>query len=149
MKIKKLPFQKKVKALNKSTEKEKARKMFKLYIRLRDCLATTGTLLQGKCYTCGKMCRMGTSEWQAGHYKQGSHESTYFIEENVHGQCVGCNKFLHANLAKYTIAMIKEYGEGLVNKLTFDNGTTVKRTAQDYRDIYNKYKEKIEYIENL
>lgn len=125
---------KKVKKLNRKTEKRKARDAFKLFIRLRDCEGKKGA----DCYTCKKWFEF--AELDAGHFIQGSHESTYFIEENCHAQCTYCNRYLHGNLVKYTLHMIADYGEEFVRELQYTDRTPKQMKAQDFHDIYEKYK---------
>jgi len=67
--------------------KAKARYNFKAYIRVRDALATTKSVNYCICCTCEKTTRLDGS-LHAGHFTQGSHNSTYFEETNVHGQCL-------------------------------------------------------------
>ena len=125
--------------------KEKARKAFKAYIRLRDALSTTGTIYNCVCCTCGKLTRLDGS-LHAGHFTQGSHGSTYFEETNVNGQCSTCNHFLHAALDKYLVFMIRKYGQPEVDRLYSLNGQIKKYTVSDYEQITQKYKEKLETL---
>lgn len=61
---------------------------FNKFIRLRD---------QNKgCVSCGAPVQ------HAGHFYSGGHYSALrFLENNVHGQCIRCNKHLHGNLNEY------------------------------------------------
>ena len=61
---------------------------FNKFIRLRD---------QNKgCVSCGAPVQ------HAGHFYSGGHYSALrFLENNVHGQCLRCNNFLHGNLNEY------------------------------------------------
>jgi hypothetical protein len=124
------------------TLKNKAREIFKKWIRMRDCHGFSG----GNCYTCGKYYRF--EDLQAGHFQQGSHGATYFEEDNVHAQCCGCNTFRHGNLVPYTLNMIKEYGQERVDELIRLNHTTKKFKAWEYEEIIKKYQEKIEKLSN-
>lgn len=125
--------------------KERARKVFKEYIRLRDALKTTGSPFSCICCTCGKEKEMN-GQIHAGHFKAGSTNSVYFEETNVHGQCAYCNTYLHGALDKYQDFMVKTYGREEVYRLNALKGTTVKYTIQDYEEILKKYKEKIKNI---
>ena len=71
--------------------KSKAWNAFSDYIKDRDCLATTGSLGRGVCYTCGK--EFERKDLQAGHLKNGRTYSILFDEENVKIQCKTCNIF--------------------------------------------------------
>lgn len=127
------------KKMNRKTEKEKARKAFRMFIRLRDCPDGLGA-----CFTCGKAKKI--SDGQAGHFCQGSHDSTYFIEYACHFQCVKCNMYLSANLTPYTLKMIDIYGRSCVEELDRLNHTTVDLKADDFHEIYLKYKKKCEEL---
>ena len=132
-----------MKQLNRKTEKEKARKAFKRFIRLRDAKGR-GYIA---CYTCGAVHFF--VETHAGHFCQGSHDSVYFDERNCHGQCVKCNLFLHGNLTQYTLRMIDEYGEEVVKELLERNKQTVHMKAPDFHEIYLKYKAECDILEDL
>lgn len=68
---------------------------------------------EGVCFTCGNK-----REWkaqQAGHF---IHRNCLdFDLRNIHCQCVKCNKYLSGNLIEYTVAMLSEYGEAVVEDL--------------------------------
>ena len=86
---------------------KKAEKVFNAWVRERD--------RDKGCISCG-----GNVD-HAGHYfSMGHHSALRFSEDNVHGQCVRCNVFLHGNLIEYGQGIIKRYGVpthfGLLNK---------------------------------
>ncbi len=68
---------------------------------------------EGCCYTCG--ARGIYKKAHLGHFRHGKHMD--FFRENVHRQCVRCNKFLHGNSAKYAEVLEENYGYGIVQKL--------------------------------
>lgn len=129
----------KIKRKSLKTLKLEAETIFKRWIRRRDCLKTTGTLEKGHCYTCGRLYDF--EDLQGGHFQQGCHGATYFLEDNVHAQCCHCNTFMHGNLMYYTINMIKEYGQERVDELIRLNHTTRKFKPWEYEEIINKYTE--------
>ena len=81
---------------------------FSKYIRLRDCLKTTGTKEWGTCITCNT--RHHFKELQAGHFVSGRGNSVLFQEDGVHAQCMQCNFFKGGNPVAYMIKMIEMYG---------------------------------------
>jgi len=93
---------------NKKAQKDRAWNTFSKYIRLRDCIATTGTKTEGICVTCGK--RFSFKELQAGHALSGRHSSILFDEELVNAQCGGCNGYGGGQYGKYSIWFIAKYG---------------------------------------
>lgn len=88
--------------------KLKAWKVFSDYIRLRDCLKTTGLPDWCICVTCGKMTPY--SRIQAGHAIGGRGNSILLHPDIVHGQCAGCNMNGEKHYAAYSVYMIKTYG---------------------------------------
>lgn len=93
-----------------SKAKEETWKVFSRYIRMRDCLRTTGTLEFGKCITC--TAQISIKEADAGHFVPGRRNSILFDETCVHLQCRRCNRFLNGEPLKYRRAIIALYGEG-------------------------------------
>jgi len=80
------------------------------YIRMRDCLKTTGDIDYGHCITCGRFIRR--TEAHAGHFISRSHSATLFDETNVHLQCPRCNLFCGGEPLKYRREIVRLYGEG-------------------------------------
>ena len=81
---------------------------FSKYIRLRDCLETTGNKDYCKCITCGRIKHV--SEIQAGHGIGGRGNGILFDEEVTHGQCVYCNWHLKGNYEMYITVLIEKRG---------------------------------------
>ena len=90
--------------------KKEAWDLFSKYIRLRDCLRTTGCSSFGLCITCGK--RYHIKLLQAGHFVPGRHGLNLFNERGVHAQCYHCNLHLKGNTLVYRRKIIELYGEG-------------------------------------
>lgn len=78
---------------------------------------------------------------QAGHYiAQGSSSFLRFNEDNIHGQCAGCNTFKSGNLIEYRIELINRIGEDRIKWLE-DNRRTVKRWKRyELEELLEKYK---------
>jgi len=145
------------KPVKRSKAKERAWKAFSDWVRLRDCIATTGTREYGICITCAER---GDPSWkpykdlQAGHAVGGRGNAVLFHEQIVSIQCGYCNRKppmgLGGDYGNYTIALIKRYGLEKVEawqKLRHD--TSVKYSIADLLEIEQKYKEKIEYYKNM
>ena len=85
--------------------KKKVQKVVNKYVRERD--------KDEPCISCQKYLKL-----QAGHYiAQGSSGFLRYDITNIHGQCVGCNKWNHGNLINYRINLVKKIGEDEVEKL--------------------------------
>lgn len=111
--------------------KDNAWKTFSKYIRLRD----------KKCYTCPK----GLAE-NAGHFW---HNVLDFDEENIHGQCVHCNKWLSGNLAVYSVNLLREIGKKRFEALDIRHTRAIgegKHDEEYYQNIINTYKNKIKEL---
>lgn len=104
-----------------------AQRAFNAWIRQRD--------KDMPCISCG-----GRVE-QAGHYySAGHHGALRFNENNVHGQCVRCNHFLHGNLTNYRNGLIKRIGENKVLLLDATCRYKKKWTKFELLGILSKYK---------
>lgn len=139
----------KKKAESRSQLKNKAWKAFSDYIRLRDCLLTTGTPDNCICITCNER---GDPSWkpykqiQAGHAVGGRSNAILFHEEIVNGQCGYCNQKppmgLGGDYGNYAIALIKRHGLEHVEQLQALKRAEKKLSMADLREITTKYKEK-------
>jgi len=137
-----IPKPKKKKALG--YYKEKAWDMFSKYIRTRDCLATTGTIDEGVCVTCGQ--RFSFKELQAGHAIGQRNNSILFDEELVNAQCGGCNFYRNGEYAKYSVWFIKRYGLKRWEEKVELSKELRKYSKNDLIEIREEYKEKLETL---
>jgi hypothetical protein len=77
---------------------------FNAYIRKRDSEANYFV-----CISCNTP--KAKSKMNAGHYySAGNHPVARFNEDNVFGQCVQCNLYLHGNLIPYRKNLIQKIG---------------------------------------
>lgn len=118
------------------------------YIRSRDSLKTTGSLDYCMCISCGKVKEF--AEIQAGHYVAvGQSSLLRFNEENINGQCSGCNCWGHGMLAEYTINIDKKYGKDtalmLLNKKHIDK----KWSRAELLEIQDTYRQKLNDLINF
>ena len=90
-------------------------KIFSMYIRMRDCLAATGTLDNGLCCTCGKPYPL--KKLQAGHFIPGRMDSILFEPTCVHAQCYRCNMRRQGEWVLYYRFMQKKYGQAEIDRL--------------------------------
>lgn len=137
--------------IKRSKAKERAWKAFSDYIRLRDCLETTGSREYGICITCserGDNTFKPYKDLQAGHAVGGRGNAVLFHEQLVNAQCGYCNRKppmgLGGDYGNYAITLIKRYGLEQVEewqKLRHD--TSVKYSIADLLEIEQKYKEKL------
>lgn len=83
---------------------------FNKFIRARD---------KGKpCISCGKPDTGVANQRDAGHYRSvGSSPELRFDEDNCHGQCVSCNRYLSGNAVDYRLGLIDRIGLERVERL--------------------------------
>ena len=124
----------------KSYWKEEADKWFSRWVRK---LAAN---FQGKCQcvTCGKW--FDWEDLQNGHYESRGTHILRYDPRNAHPQCVSCNIFKHGNYQRYTIFMLKTYGEALLMEFEEQSKHLIQRTAKDYQVIAEYYKKLFEEL---
>jgi hypothetical protein len=143
----------KKKPLNKVSKKptkalkKKVWDMFSIYIRLRDCLKTTGSKEYGECITCDK--NLPFKELQAGHFIAGRHNGNLFSERGVHAQCRSCNIIKHGNQLEYRRAVVELYGEGADLELEEEARQTKRYSYQDLEELLKHYTEEVKKLKAL
>ena len=119
--------------------------IFSIYIRIRDCLSTTGCSSWGLCITCGK--RIHFKLLQAGHFIPGRHNAGLFSMMGVHAQCYNCNINLKGNTLEYRRKIIELYGEGADLELEEEARQTLKFTIPDLEALKLDLKERTKKLE--
>lgn len=128
-----------------STLKEEAQKSVNKFIRLRDCLYTTGTTYQCVCISCLKTKL--ADDIQAGHFvAQKSSSNLRYREKNINGQCEGCNCFQKGNLIPYTINIDKKYHSGTAEQLQAERRKEKIWKRWELEEIKTKYDEKYQKL---
>ena len=120
--------------------KNKAWVQFSNFIRLRDCLKTTGTKDEGICITCEK--RIPFKGSNAGHFVSSRCNSVLFEEDLVNLQCYSCNIGLVGNYIPYTLKMLELHGKEWVEEKQRLKRKTLKRDLNDYQTLEAIYKQK-------
>lgn len=111
-------------------------KVFNSYIRKRD--------KNKGCISCG--CSLIGRKFDAGHYRSvGSSPHLRFNENNVHGQCVPCNRNQHGNIVEYRKGLIKRIGLDELLKIEY-NHTTEKLSIPEIKEKITEYKEKVRQL---
>ena len=136
-------LKKEFKENDKGTLLRIAQMTFNKYIRLRD--------RNDKCISCDYV-------WNGiGHQRQ-QHSSHYistsksrllrFNEDNAHKSCQICNTHLSGNLAEYRPRLIEKIGLDRVLELErlANDSEPCRYTVEDYKNIIEKYKNKIKEI---
>lgn len=123
-----------------SSLKKKAWALFSYYIRLRDCLKTTGSPEWGECISCDETKHI--SGLDAGHFIA-KKNSNYFSERGVNAQCRKCNRFLGGNQLSYRRGIIERYGEGADLELEGEARQIKQFSLQELEALIVDLKEKI------
>ena len=119
------------------TAKARAWKAFSLYIRTRDCLATTGDPTRGRCFTSDKEYPL--EELDAGHFIPGRHNANLFYEKGCHAQSRYDNRYLYGRQYRYSEKLIKMYGKGVIKELFENDKKYLKFTAKDLLEREEEY----------
>jgi len=131
----------------KKITKKTVWKLMSEYIRLRDCLKTTGTLTRGHCYTCGKS--FSFKELQAGHVIDGRCGTMIFDERGLRAQCMGCNVFKHGNKEEFIPKFIEEVGNEIFEELKREKRIPKNWKQSELETLASELKGKIAYIKQL
>jgi len=122
---------------NIKTRKAAAKAACHAYIRARD--------KDKPCICCGRP--LG-AKYDAGHFlESGNNPKIRYNEDNIHAQSVYCNQFKGGNSDDYEGRLRAKIGDEKVDLLKANKGGSVKRTAQDYKEIEQHYKQKLKELE--
>ncbi|KKN73823.1 hypothetical protein LCGC14_0396250 [marine sediment metagenome] len=119
--------------------------LFSIYIRLRDCIRTTGSKEWGECFTCDET--LPFDKLDAGHFIAGRHNGNLFSERGCHAQCRSCNRFKHGNVLEYRRQIVKLYGVGADLSLEAEARVVRKFTVEELLNLEAELKEKIKLLE--
>lgn len=109
-------------------------KVFNAYIRKRDSKDGYFT-----CISSGKT--LPVSQMNAGHfYSAGHHSAVRWDEDNVHGQSIHDNCFLHGNLLGYREGLLKKIGQERLTRLEIRRHNEAKYDRGTLEILIKKYK---------
>ena len=116
--------------------KEAAKTACHKYIRERD---------KGlPCICCGRVINGAV---HAGHWlESGNNSFLRYNEDNIHAQSGYCNTYKGGDSDDYQGRLRLKIGNERVDYLLSNKGGAIKRTAKDYLDIENHYKEKLKLL---
>jgi hypothetical protein len=120
---------------------KKLDKVFSEYIRLRDS-DENGICT---CITCGVMHHWKNMD--NGHFIKRQHMLLRFSEINCNAQCRKCNWLGQGEDYKYTIALQKKYGDGIVEKLLIMKKIPMKFTQFEIDELEKYYKNKLKQLQ--
>lgn len=122
--------------------KKEAQVVFNEFIRLRDSDGAS----HFKCISCGQIKPIRFLD--CGHfYNVGFYDGLRYNEDNAHGQCSHCNRFLHGNLIEYQQNLLLKLGPERFEKLKIMAGYYKrhgsKYTRYELSLLITLYREKI------
>lgn len=126
---------------SKNAHKDAAWKAFSHYIRVRDCLKTTGDPTRGHCCTCP--VQVLKTDGHAGHFLAGRGNAILFDERGTNLQCFDCNIGLNGNYDKYLEFMLKEHGQEVVDEIERLKRSTLKIHNWEFKEIERRYKSQL------
>lgn len=133
---------KRTKSKSLSKLKKELDAIFSRFIRIRK--ADKGGMT--RCYTCGKKAHW--KEMHCGHYISRVHSPTRWNEINCQVQCPGCNLFKQGAADEFAIALIKEYGDEILNDLNRIKHGDFKLDREFYENAILSYKSKLYVLES-
>jgi hypothetical protein len=105
----KLTAQARVRLKTRSELAQEAQTAVNAYVRLRDAGLP--------CVSCDRPPSWD-GQWDAGHYRsRGARPDLRFDLENLHRQCLPCNRHLSGNLINYRVELVKRIGQAAVDRL--------------------------------
>ena len=123
-----------------NTLKKKVVEACHKYVRLRD---TNGGVDSVPCISCGKHLRYGDRDINAGHFYPSTYSFLKFNLDNIHAQCVGCNKWKGGNGAPYRIFLEHKIGKERVQYLDDNYLNPVKWDREALMSLLEDFKYKI------
>lgn len=122
-----------------ATLTRKLDEVFSLYIRLRDSQEYNHEYF--KCISCGEIKPF--DQMDAGHFISRTHRATRWDEDNVNGECMGCNRFSSDHIAYYSKNLEEKIGKERVDALLVKGRQTKKTSVSELEDMISYYKDKI------
>lgn len=108
--------------------------VFNRFIRRRDS-HTDGTF---RCISCDAW--KSIKEMDAGHFYSKTYSATRFSEDNVHGECITCNRFDDDHLIGYKLNLREKIGGAKMDLLKMTYRERKKWTREELLQIIDNYK---------
>lgn len=121
-------------------------KNFSRYIRLRDAIATTGSLTHAKCITCGTIHPI--EDMDAGHMIPRRTNGILFDESMVFAQCTKCNRQGGGEEQAFRIIMVQRNGQDWYDMKVQARSTPTKLTDFDLKAMNAEYLAKIKKLKS-
>jgi hypothetical protein len=113
-------------------------KVFNHYIRLRDA--------DKPCISCNRPLK---GKFDAGHcFSVGAYPNLRYNEDNVHGQCVHCNRHKHGNINEYIKNLPFRIGANEFETLQSLRNSPLKLSISDIKERIDYYKLKVKTLKS-
>lgn len=120
----------------KKTYEKKLDKIFSEFVRKKETKDGWG-----KCVSCNAI--KAYEQLDAGHFINRKWRSVRWDEDNVHIQCIACNRFNEGNGVGYTLYMVDRYGRDKVDYLLAISRETARFTDSEGLLMIADYKKKL------
>lgn len=95
------------------------------------------------CISCGKTNLVGNG-WHAGHFAKAELCNPIYKYDlrNINSQCAGCNNWKEGNFIEYEKAMVKKYGQDVVDEIkdNYNKPMPIEFNKREYIiELINKY----------
>lgn len=121
---------------------KKLDEVFSEFIRLRD--SKPYGFRHFKCISCGRILPFNMAD--AGHYVSRANMATRFDEDNVHCECIMCNRFTENHLDGFAKNLVAKIGQDKLEELIRRGHQTVKFSKSEIDEKIRYYKEKIKEL---
>jgi hypothetical protein len=126
----------KEKLMSKSDYLNILQKVFNTFIRMRD--------KDKNCISCDRKL---IGKFDAGHFfSVGAYPNLRFNENNVHGQCVHCNRDKHGNVKEYDLRLQKLLSDTEYQNLLESRNKPLKLSIDDVKELILIYRQKIKEL---
>lgn len=94
-----------------------------------------------QCISCKKVWPW--KQMQNGHFVSRRYSNLRYDERNTKPQCYGCNMMRGGNMANFAVALIHQYGDGIIDILAKESQVLKKFTKPELLKLTEHYKGKL------
>lgn len=119
------------------------------YIKLFQTVFNTYIRLRDKDKPCVSCRNPYADQYDAGHFIATTKQFLRFHEDNVHGQCRKCNRYMVGNIIPYRIELINRIGIERVEWLESNAHRNLELSIPEIQEQIRIYKQKIKELKTL
>lgn len=136
----------KLKDKKKISELKESLLTHKDYIQLLQKVVNTYVRMRDKECGCISCDRPLNTKFDAGHFYPTTYQFLRFHEDNIHGQCVRCNRDLHGNQIEYMPRLEKKIGVDRMQWLHAHRHDRLELSIPELKEKIKEYKKKIKEL---